>query len=361
MHHLPPTEGRNPRSADIDRLDSLGILRLVNAEDATVPAVVAAALPVLARAVDAAVDALRAGGTVHYVGAGSSGRYAVLDAAELPPTYGLEPGRFRTHLAGGPDALTRAAEGAEDCEQAGREALADVAAGDVVLGLAASGRTPYVAGALAAARAAGAVTVLVSADPQAPLATLADLHVCVPTGPEVVTGSTRMKAGTAQKLVLHGFSTAVMVRLGRTYSNLMSDVAAGNRKLVARTLTLLAQASGAEPAACRAALDAAGGELKPALVVLLSGATPEAARAALAAAGGTVRGALAAVRPNADSGADTDAGSKTDTGPDAEAGPDRCPGGSTAHASDRPSADPRRPDTRLGRPDADPDGSPARP
>ncbi|MFG3054831.1 N-acetylmuramic acid 6-phosphate etherase [Kitasatospora sp. NPDC048239] len=311
MHHLPPTEGRNPRSTDIDRLDSLGILRLVNAEDATVPAVVAAALPVLARAVDAAVDALRAGGTVHYVGAGSSGRYAVLDAAELPPTYGLEPGRFRAHLAGGPDALTRAAEGAEDHEQAGREALADVAAGDVVVGLAASGRTPYVAGALAAARTAGAVTVLVSADPQAPLAALADLHVCVPTGPEVVTGSTRMKAGTAQKLVLHGFSTAVMVRLGRTYSNLMSDVAAGNRKLVARTLTLLGQASGAEPAACRAALDAAGGELKPALVVLLSGATPEAARSALAAAGGQVRGALAAVRP----GTDADAGRHPDGSP----------------------------------------------
>ncbi|MEE1825026.1 N-acetylmuramic acid 6-phosphate etherase [Streptomyces sp. BE20] len=297
MHHLPPTEARNPRSTGIDRLDALGVLRLINAEDATVPTAVATALPALARAVDAAVDALRSGRTVHYVGAGSSGRYATLDAAELPPTYGLEPGRVRVHLAGGPAALTRAAEGAEDSEEAGRAALAEAAAGDVVLGLAASGRTPYVAGALHAARAAGALAVLVSADPEAPLAGFADLHVCVESGPEVITGSTRMKAGTAQKLVLHGFSTAVMVRLGRTWSNLMTDVAAGNRKLAARKLTLLAQASGAGPEACRSALAATDGELKPALVVLLADAAPAAARAALAAGGGTVRGALDALRP----------------------------------------------------------------
>ncbi|MFB6892057.1 N-acetylmuramic acid 6-phosphate etherase [Kitasatospora sp. NPDC056327] len=296
MHH-PPTEARNPRTTDIDRLDALGVLRLVNAEDALVPAAVAAALPVLARAVDAAVDALRAGRTVHYVGAGSSGRYAVLDAAELPPTYGLEPGRFRVHLAGGPGALTTAAEGAEDSESAGRAALAEVTAGDVVLGLAASGRTPYVAGALAAARTAGATAVLVSADPRAPLAALADLHVCVDSGPEAITGSTRMKAGTAQKLVLHGFSTAVMVRLGRTYSNLMTDVAAGNRKLAARTVTLLGQATGAAPEDCRSALGATGGDLKAALVLLLAGTGPADALAALAAGGGTVRGALDALRP----------------------------------------------------------------
>lgn len=299
MHHLPPTEARNPRSTGIDRLDALGVLRLINAEDATVPAAVAAALPVLSHAVDAAVTALRTGRTVHYVGAGSSGRYATLDAAELPPTYGLEPGRIRVHLAGGPAALTRAAEDAEDSEDAGRAALAEAVAGDVVLGLAASGRTPYVAGALRAARAAGALTVLVSADPEAPLADLVDLHVCVESGPEVITGSTRMKAGTAQKLVLHGFSTAVMVRLGRTWSNLMTDVAAGNRKLAARKLTLLAQASGAGPEACRSALTATDGELKAALVVLLADAAPATARAALATGGGTVRGALDVLRPAA--------------------------------------------------------------
>ncbi|MFB7470262.1 N-acetylmuramic acid 6-phosphate etherase [Kitasatospora sp. NPDC056184] len=296
MHH-PPTETRNPRTTGIDRLDALGVLRLINAEDALVPAAVSAALPVLARAVDAAVDALRADRTVHYVGAGSSGRYAVLDAAELPPTYGLEPGRIRVHLAGGPAALTTAAEGAEDSEHAGRAALAGVTAGDVVIGLAASGRTPYVAGALAAGRSGGATTVLVSSDPRAPLAGLADLHVCVETGPEAVTGSTRMKAGTAQKLVLHGFSTAVMVRLGRTWSNLMTDVAAGNRKLTARKTTLLGQASGAGPEACRAALTATGGDLKAALVLLLAGTGPAEAREALTAGGGTVRGALDVLRP----------------------------------------------------------------
>ncbi|MFI6448182.1 N-acetylmuramic acid 6-phosphate etherase [Kitasatospora sp. NPDC050543] len=292
-----PTEARNPASTDLDRLPALEILRIVNREDERVPAAVAAALPELARAVDAAVAALRAGRRVHYVGAGSSGRYAVLDAAELAPTYGLEPGRITAHLAGGERALTRAVEGAEDSEEGGRLAVAEVGSGDVVIGLAASGRTPYVAGALRAARAAGATTALVSSNPAAPLARLADLHICTPTGPEVVTGSTRMKAGTAQKLVLHSFSTAVMVRLGRTYSNLMVDVAATNAKLLDRRLTILAQATGAGPDACRAALQATSGELKPALLVLLSAAGPEAARAALAEAGGVVRTALDALAP----------------------------------------------------------------
>ncbi|MGK4579247.1 N-acetylmuramic acid 6-phosphate etherase [Kitasatospora sp. HPMI-4] len=292
MTALPPTERRNPATTEIDLLPTLDLLRAVNAADAGVPAAVARALPVLAEAVDAAVTALLGGGRVHYVGAGSSGRYAVLDAAELAPTYGLEPGRFTAHLAGGPQALARAVEGAEDSETDGRRALAGLRPGDVVLGLAASGRTPYVAGALAAAREAGATAVLVSCNPQAPLADLADLHVCTDTGPEVVTGSTRMKAGSAQKLVLHGFSTAVMVRLGRTWSNLMTEVAATNAKLVGRKLTILVQATGADDETCRAALRAADGELKPALVGLLSGATPEAARAALAAADGVVRAAL---------------------------------------------------------------------
>ncbi|MFB7665255.1 N-acetylmuramic acid 6-phosphate etherase [Kitasatospora sp. NPDC056138] len=294
---LPPTERRNPATTDIDLLPTLDLLRAVNAADAEVPAAVARALPVLAEAVDAAVAALRGGGRVHYVGAGSSGRYAVLDAAELAPTYGLEPGRITAHLAGGPSALAQAVEGAEDSEPDGRRAVAGLRPGDVVLGLAASGRTPYVAGALAAAREAGAKAVLVSCNPQAPLADLADLHVCTDTGPEVVTGSTRMKAGSAQKLVLHGFSTAVMVRLGRTWSNLMTEVAATNAKLVGRKLTILTQATGADPDTCRAALRSTEGELKPALVLLLTGATPAAARAALHSADGVVRAALERLRP----------------------------------------------------------------
>ncbi|KJK59397.1 N-acetylmuramic acid 6-phosphate etherase [Saccharothrix sp. ST-888] len=297
MTALPPTERRNPATTDIDLLPTLDLLRAVNAADAEVPAAVARALPVLAEAVDAAVAALRGGGRVHYVGAGSSGRYAVLDAAELAPTYGLEPGRITAHLAGGPAALAQAVEGAEDSEPAGREAVAGLRPGDVVLGLAASGRTPYVAGALAAAREVGAKAVLVSCNPQAPLADLADLHVCTDTGPEVVTGSTRMKAGSAQKLVLHGFSTAVMVRLGRTWSNLMTEVAATNAKLVGRKLTILTQATGADPDTCRAALRSTEGELKPALVLLLTGTTPAAARAALHSADGVVRAALDKLRP----------------------------------------------------------------
>ncbi|WP_241253145.1 N-acetylmuramic acid 6-phosphate etherase [Streptomyces sp. W1SF4] len=292
---LPPTERRNPATVGIDRLPTDELLRAINAEDARVPAAVARALPTLALAVDAAVAALRAGGRVHYVGAGSSGRYAVLDAAELAPTYGLEPGRIVAHLAGGPTALAHAAENAEDDEAAGRRALAQVTARDVVLGLAASGRTPYVAGALAAARAAAATTVLVSCNPDAPLARTADLHVCTDTGPEAITGSTRMKAGSAQKLVLHSFSTAVMVRLGRTWSNLMTDLAATNAKLAGRKLTLLAQATGADPGTCRAVLQEAGGELKTALVVLLTGAGAQEARAALAVHGEVARAAVAAL------------------------------------------------------------------
>ncbi|MFD7262359.1 N-acetylmuramic acid 6-phosphate etherase [Streptomyces sp. NPDC059874] len=292
---LPPTERRNPATICIDRLPTHELLRAINAEDARVPAAVAAALPMLAIAVDAAVAALRAGGRVHYVGAGSSGRYAVLDAAELAPTYGLEPGRIVAHLAGGSTALAHAVEDAEDDEAAGRRALAQVTARDVVLGLAASGRTPYVAGALAAAREVGATTVLVSCNPDAPLARIADLHVCTDTGPEVITGSTRMKAGSAQKLVLHGFSTAVMVRFGRTWSNLMTDLAATNAKLADRELTLLAQATGADPGTCRAVLEEAGGELKTALVALLTGTGPQEARTALAAHGKEVRAAVAAL------------------------------------------------------------------
>ncbi len=271
----PPTEQRNPRTADIDRLSTREILRLINAEDATVPAAVAAALPRLAEAVDLAVAALDAGHRMHYFGAGTSGRLAVLDAAELRPTFGLEADRVVAHLAGGAQALTSPSEAAEDDEEGGAADGAAVDAGDVVVGLSASGRTPYVAGALRAARARGARTVLVSANPAAALASLADVHVDVDTGPEVIAGSTRMKAGTAQKLVLNALSTAVMIRLGRTYSNLMTYVIAGNEKLRSRQIRMLAQATGADLDTCRAALLRANGEAKVALDTLLSLVAPE--------------------------------------------------------------------------------------
>ncbi|MGH3319521.1 MAG: N-acetylmuramic acid 6-phosphate etherase [Streptosporangiaceae bacterium] len=290
-----PTERRNPRTLDIDMLPTIEVLRLINAEDAVVPTAVADALPDLAKAVDVAVAALAAGHRVHYFGAGTSGRLGTMDAAELPPTYAIEPGRVVAHHAGGPEALDRALEDVEDDEDEGARAAAGVASGDVVVGLTASGRTPYVAGALRAARAAGAGTALVSANPHAPLASLADVHVGVDTGPEAVAGSTRMKAGTAQKIVLGAFSTAVMVRLGRTYSNLMVSVLGRNSKLRGRAVTILEEATGESAARCEAALTAAQGDTRVALVSLLTGAPTADAAAAVAESGGAVRRAIESV------------------------------------------------------------------
>lgn len=287
-----PTEDRNPRTGDLDGLDTLELLARLNAEDARVPDAVRAALPELARAVDAAVDRLRAGGRVHYYGAGTPGRLAAADAAELPPTFGVDPGLFVAHSAGGDSALAGPVEGAEDDTGAGARDAEEVGGGDVALGLTASGRTPYVGAALRRAGERGGFTVLVSANPRAELAGSVDVHVLVDTGPEAVAGSTRLKAGTAQKLVLHTFSTAVMVRLGRTYSNLMIGVTPANAKLRGRVLRLLAEASGEPADRCADALAAAGGDTKVALVLLLSGADPAAARDALARAGGQVRAAL---------------------------------------------------------------------
>ncbi len=287
-----PTEDRNPRTLEIDRLPTIDILRLINAEDATVPAAVAAVLPEVAVAVEFAVEALQAGRRVHYFGAGTSGRIAVLDASELLPTFAIDTDRVVAHLAGGSSALERAMEDVEDSAEGGAVDAAGVVAGDVAVGLSASGRTPYVAGALATARAAAAHTVLVSANPHAEIAPDVDVHIGMDTGPEALTGSTRMKAGTAQKLVLNAFSTAVMVRMGRSYSNLMVDVVASNAKLRGRLISMLMQATGADAGACTAALDEAGGEAKVALVCLLAPSTVDDARAALGGAGGIVRTAL---------------------------------------------------------------------
>ena len=209
-----PTEERNPATADIDAVPTVEVLRLLNAEDARVPAAVAAVLPALAEVVDETVRRLRAGGRVHYFGAGTSGRVAVMDAAELIPTFGLPPGVVVAHIAGGIQALTIPVEGAEDSAEGGAADAAEVTAGDVVVGLTASGRAPYVAGALRAARAVGAYTALVSANPDAALAGEADVHLGPDTGPEAIAGSTRLKAATAQKLILNGLSTAAMIALG---------------------------------------------------------------------------------------------------------------------------------------------------
>ncbi|MEV1289940.1 N-acetylmuramic acid 6-phosphate etherase [Micromonospora sp. NPDC049679] len=289
-----PTEQRNPQSADLDLMSTRDVLRVINEADRSVPVAVAAVLDEIVAAVDLAVTALRADGRVHYFGAGTSGRLGVLDAAELPPTFNSPPGWFCAHLAGGPEAMWRAVEDAEDNAPDGvGEVQSCVRPGDLVIGLAASGRTPFVLGALRAARALGAGTVLLCANPVAAAAAEVDVFIGVDSGPEVVTGSTRMKAATAQKLVLNAFSTAVMVRLGRVYSNLMIDVVATNAKLRGRMISILMEATGAADEVCEAALVAADGDLKTALVSLVSGAKVADARAALARSAQQVRDALA--------------------------------------------------------------------
>ncbi|NIK56552.1 N-acetylmuramic acid 6-phosphate etherase [Kribbella shirazensis] len=288
-----PTEQRNPRTLAIDAVGTSEILQLVNNEDALVPGAVGAVIPELTKAVDAAVESIRGGGRVHYFGAGTSGRLAVLDAAELLPTFHVPDGLVVAHHAGGLEALLRAVENVEDSEEGGAADAIGVTGQDLVIGLAASGSTPYVAGALKAARAAGATTVLVTSNPDAPLAPLADIVVAADTGPEVIAGSTRLKAGTAQKMILNAFSTTLMIKLGRTWSNLMVDLVATNNKLRGRMLRILAEATGADEAACEAALAEAEGELKPALVHLLTGTPIPAARTALEAAHGRVATALA--------------------------------------------------------------------
>jgi N-acetylmuramic acid 6-phosphate etherase len=291
-----PTEQRNPRTGGIDRLATVDVLRMINSEDRLVPGAVADVLPQVARAVDYAVATLRSGGRVHYVGAGTSGRLATLDAAELMPTFNTPADWFVAHHAGGATALRVAVENAEDDWDAGAAEIRDSARPtDLVFGLTASGRTPFVLGALAAGSEVGARTVLLSANPGAAPSVPLDVLIAVDTGPEVIAGSTRMKAGTAQKLVLNAFSTAVMIKLGRTYSNLMVSMRATNAKLRGRTLRILREATGLDEAECTAALLEADGDLKVALVRLLAGIDSVQAAEALTATDGHVRDALVAL------------------------------------------------------------------
>jgi N-acetylmuramic acid 6-phosphate etherase len=285
---------RNSRTTEIDRVGTLDLLRMLSAEDAGVAAAVAATMPVLAEVVDRTVSRLKSGGHVHYFGAGSSGRIGVLDAAEVVPTFGVGADVFVAHQAGGGTAVSHAVEGAEDRHRLGSRAARSLTALDVAVGLSASGRTPYVAGALRAARTAGAMTVLVSSNVAAPLAELADFSVLPDTGPEAIAGSTRLKAASAQKMVLNSLSTATMIKLGRTYSNLMVSLSGTNAKLRHRQLIILMEATGAAEKDCLAELSRCGDDLRLAIVCLLSGLAPEPAAIALSAAGGNVRAALAA-------------------------------------------------------------------
>ena len=287
---VPTTERRHPASADLDSLDSTEILELLNREDAGVSGAVAAVIPDLARLVDRASLTLDAGGRVHYFGAGTSGRLAVLDAAELIPTFNLEPSMVTAHIAGGARAVVTPVEGSEDSTTEGADAAADVAAGDIAIGVAASGTTPYVLGALHEARLRGAFTALITSNPA--VRADVDLLLAADTGPEVLTGSTRLKAGTAAKLMLNGFSTALMIRQGRAWSNLMVSLVATNQKLRHRSVRILGAASGLPLDEAAGRLDAAGGELKTALVSELARVDLDRARAALARHRGSVRDAL---------------------------------------------------------------------
>lgn len=275
------TEQRNPRTLDIDTLPSEGVVAAILDEDATVAAAVRAVGAEIARAVDLAVTAISAGGRLHYVGAGTSGRLGVLDAVELFPTYRVGDDVVTAHLAGGDAAMMRAVEGAEDDAEAGALIADEAGIDDLVVGIAASGRTPFVRGALARARERGIATVLVSSNPNAPVAEWADVAILPDTGPEVVTGSTRMKAATAQKLVLNTFSTATMIRLGKVCSNLMVNVVATNAKLQRRLVRIVEFAAEVdEPTAARV-LEEAGGDLRLAVVLASTGADADRARQVL--------------------------------------------------------------------------------
>ncbi len=289
------TEGVNPHTADLDRLDTLHLLERLNDEDAQVAGAVRRALPALATAVDLAVEHWQRGGRVVLFGAGTSGRLALLDAAELGPTFGVSPDCYLARIAGGGATFGRAAEEAEDDRAAGRAAAADLGPVDVAFGIAASGRTPWVVAALAEARARGAATIGLASVAEPELGAWSDVLIVVETGPEAIAGSTRLKAGTAQKLVLNSFSTALMVRLGKVYGNLMVDLQTTNHKLRQRAIRLVEHLAGVEPDVAERALREAG-EVKTAIVVLRRGIAVAEARARLAAVGGNLRRALEEAR-----------------------------------------------------------------
>jgi N-acetylmuramic acid 6-phosphate etherase len=298
------TEQRNPRTRGLDRKSTLEILRVLNAEDARVALAVRRELPKIARAVDAIVESFRAGGRLFYVGAGTSGRLAILDAAECPPTFGTSPKMVQAIIAGGSRAVRGAVEGAEDSAENGARDLrkAGVKRGDVVVGLAASGTTPYVIGAMRFARKRGALTVGVTSNRMSPLVRVADIAIAPETGPEAISGSTRLKAGTAQKMVLNLLSSASMVRLGRVYENWMVYVALTNHKLRHRGARILREASGASVSAAGQALRQSQHDLAVALVMLKTGINVREARQRLQQSGGNVRQALeshASQRPSA--------------------------------------------------------------
>ncbi|MET9731332.1 N-acetylmuramic acid 6-phosphate etherase [Streptomyces sp. NPDC006458] len=290
------TEAFRPDLAEIDQLTTLDIARLMNTGDTAVPTAVAARLTEIAAAVDAVSRRMANGGRLIYAGAGTAGRLGVLDASECPPTFNTAPGQVVGLIAGGPRAMVTSAEGAEDSKDLARADLdaLGLTPGDTVIGVSASGRTPYAVGAVEHARALGALTVGLSCNDGSPLGAAAEHGIEIVTGPELVTGSTRLKAGTAQKLVLNMISTITMIRLGKTYGNLMVDVRASNDKLRARSRRIVALATGAADEEIESALAATDGEVKNAILTILAGVDGPSAARLLEESGGHLRAALAA-------------------------------------------------------------------
>ena len=288
------TEARNPKTENIDRLSTREILELINGEDQGVAAAVAAELPQIAAAVDLIVEAMRRDGRLFYAGAGTSGRLGVLDAAECPPTYGTPPGLVEAVIAGGYKALVISQEGVEDIYEAGRSDLRErgFSGRDVLCGIAASQRTPYVLGALAYARELGAKTIYVICNPRPQPAMPVDVTICPVVGPEVVTGSTRMKAGTATKMVLNMLTTTTMIRLGKVYQNFMVDLQRNSSKLEERSKRTVMMVTGFDYERASEILDKADGHVKTALVMAMGGVDAAAARLRLERANGFVRVAL---------------------------------------------------------------------
>ncbi|MBE3561617.1 MAG: N-acetylmuramic acid 6-phosphate etherase [Ktedonobacteraceae bacterium] len=292
-----PTEQVNPASAKIDRMSPLEIVHIMNAEDTKVAHAVSRELAQIARAVEGIAERMRRGGRLIYMGAGTSGRLGVLDASECPPTFGVVPELVIGIVAGGPQALTNAIEDMEDSFEAGQADAVALALSekDSVVGLTASGRTPYVLGALAHARACGSLTVGLACNAGTPLEQAVDIMIAPQVGPEVISGSTRLKAGTAQKMVLNMLSTGSMILLGKTYGNLMVDVRATNHKLRQRAINIVRQLTGLDEAQAEALLQAAGGETKTAIMMGRCHVTAETAREQLARYHGILRAALEAL------------------------------------------------------------------
>jgi N-acetylmuramic acid 6-phosphate etherase len=295
LEHLP-TEQLNSASADLDLKSSLEIARIINTEDATVAGVVARMLPQIARGIDWISDALARGGRLIYVGTGTSGRIAALDASECPPTFNVPPNTVQFVMAGGVRALSRAVEADEDSRELGVREIRKKNPGkkDVVIGIAASGRTPFTVAAVEYARKAGAQTIALTCNPDSPLEKAAELAIVVETGPEVVSGSTRMKAGTAEKLVLNMLSTGAMVKLGYVYGNLMVNLHQKNNKLIARAINIVQRALGVDRNEARKMLSRAGNDVPVAIVMAKAGVSRASAEEHLKNAKGHVRNAIAA-------------------------------------------------------------------